>query len=389
MTGCDETEFGFEGATFDSRLVKPGMLYVALKGGNVDGNDFIPKALEAGAAKVIGGDDALAELQSLARRYRRSLKGATVVALTGSAGKTTTKELLKSFLSTLGKTHATAGNYNNHLGLPITILNCPRDAKFLVLEMGSNHPGEIAALCDIAEPDSGLVTNIGTAHIEFFKTREGIADEKGTLFAKTREFGAVPGNCDFKDVLRSKCRGEFVVAEPLPPELADAVNAVLPGEHNLTNASVAFAVASRYGVSVEGAIRSLENFALPGSRWRKVEKNGVRFIDDTYNANPDAMKAALSTFSKLENGGRKIAVLGDMFELGEASQRLHAEVFEYASRLGLDAVIAVGEESSRCKCTKSFENLQKLQKCVDEEFHKGDLVLLKASNAMKLGKITE
>lgn len=389
MTGCDETEFGFEGATFDSRLVKPGMLYVALKGGNVDGNDFIPKALEAGAAKVIGGENALAELQSLARRYRRSLKGATVVALTGSAGKTTTKELLKSFLSTLGKTHATAGNYNNHLGLPITILNCPRDAKFLVLEMGSNHPGEIAALCDIAEPDSGLVTNIGTAHIEFFRTREGIADEKGTLLAKAREFAAVPGNCDFKDVLRSKCRGEFVVAEPLPPELADAVKAVLPGEHNLTNASVAFAVASRYGVSVEGAVQSLNNFALPGSRWRRVEKNGVRFIDDTYNANPDAMKAALSTFSKLENGGRKIAVLGDMFELGEASQRLHAEVFDYASKLGLDAVIAVGASASRCKCTKSFENLQKLLEIAPTEFQEGDLVLLKASNAMKLGKLTE
>lgn len=389
MTECGELDFAFEGATFDSRLVKPGMLYVALKGENADGNDFIPQALEAGAAKIIGGDDALAELQSLAREYRRSLKNTTVVALTGSAGKTTTKELLKSFLSTLGKTHATAGNYNNHLGLPITILNCPRDAKFLVLEMGSNHPGEIAVLCDIAEPDSGLVTNIGTAHIEFFKTREGIADEKGTLLARAREFGAVPGNCDFKDTLRSRCRGEFVVAGPLPAKLADAVNDVLPGEHNLTNASVAFAFASRYGVSVEGAIRSLENFALPGSRWRKVEKNGVRFIDDTYNANPDAMKAALSTFSKLENGGRKIAVLGDMFELGEASQSLHAEVFEYASRMGLDAVIAVGEESSRCKCTKSFENLQKLQECVNEEFHKGDLVLLKASNAMKLGKITE
>lgn len=389
MTECGETEFCFEGATFDSRLVKPGMLYVALKGENADGNDFISKALEAGAAKVIGGEGALERLQALARDYRRFLKGTTVTALTGSAGKTTTKELLKSFLSTVGKTHATAGNYNNHLGLPITILNCPRDAKFLVLEMGSNHPGEIAALCDIAEPDSGLVTNIGTAHIEFFKTREGIAEEKGTLLARAKEFGAVPGNCDFKDVLGSKCRGEFVEAAPLPPKLADAVNAVLPGEHNLSNASVAFAVASRYGVSVEDAVRSLENFALPGSRWRKVEKNGVRFIDDTYNANPDAMKAALSTFSKIEHGGRKIAVLGDMFELGEASERLHAEVFDYASRLGLDAVIAVGAASSRCKCAKSFENLQKLTECADEEFRKGDLVLLKASNAMKLGKLTE
>ena len=137
MIESEKTEFSFKGATFDSRLVKPGMLYVALKGENADGNDFIPKALEAGAAKVIGGDNALVELQILARDYRRSLKGTTVVALTGSAGKTTTKELLKTFLSSIGKTYATIGNYNNHLGLPITILNCPRDAKFLVLERPS------------------------------------------------------------------------------------------------------------------------------------------------------------------------------------------------------------------------------------------------------------
>lgn len=385
----EKTRFDFEGATFDSRLVKPGMLYVALKGENVDGNDFIPKALEAGAAKVIGGDGALMELQKLASEYRRSLKETTVVALTGSAGKTTTKELLKSFLSSLGKTYATVGNYNNHLGLPITILNCPRDAKFLVLEMGSNHPGEIATLCDIAEPDSGLVTNIGTAHIEFFKSREGIAEEKGTLLERVRDFGAAPEKCDFNDYLRSKCRGEFIVAKALPEELAKAIKDVLPGEHNLTNASVAYAIASRYGVSVEGAIKSLKNFALPGSRWRKVEKLGVKFIDDTYNANPDAMKAALLTFSKLEHKGRKIAVLGDMFELGESSESLHAEVFDFASSLELDSVIAVGTAASRCKCTKTFENLQKLLENFSNEFQKGDLVLLKASNAMKLGKLTE
>lgn len=389
MIESEKTEFSFNGATFDSRLVKPGMLYVALKGENADGNDFIPKALEAGAAEVIGGDNALVELQMLARDYRRSLKDTTVVALTGSAGKTTTKELLKTFLSSIGKTYATIGNYNNHLGLPITILNCPRDAKFLVLEMGSNHPGEIATLCDIAEPDSGLITNIGTAHIEFFKTREGIAEEKGTLLSYIRAFGAIPKMCDFKDALKSRCRGEFIIAEDLPAKLADAIKDVLPGEHNLTNASVAYAIASRYGVSVEDAIQSLKDFSLPGSRWRKVEKCGVKFIDDTYNANPDAMKAALLTFSKLEHKGRKIAVLGDMFELGEASEALHSEVFDFASSLNLDAVIAVGTAASRCKRTKSFENLQKLLENASQEFHEGDLVLLKASNAMKLGKLTE
>ena len=161
----------FCGATFDSRLVKPGMLFVALKGEKSDGHDYIPMALEKGAAGIVDGYE---ELDRVAREYRRSLK-ATVVGITGSAGKTTTKELVKAFLSKAGKVHATEGNFNNHIGLPITILNCPRDADFLVLEMGTNHPGEIAHLCDVAEPDCGLVTNVGTAHIEFFETQDGIA----------------------------------------------------------------------------------------------------------------------------------------------------------------------------------------------------------------------
>ena len=157
--------------TFDSREIKPGMGFVALKGEKTDGRAFIPQALERGAVDVIEGLEAL---QTRAKERRRSLK-AKVVGLTGSAGKTTTKELLKTFLSTVGKTYATEGNFNNHIGLPLTILNCPDDADFLVLEMGSNHPGEIAALCDIAAPDAGVITNIGTAHLEFFKSQDGIA----------------------------------------------------------------------------------------------------------------------------------------------------------------------------------------------------------------------
>ena len=380
-------KFGFSGAVFDSRLVKPGMLYVALKGENVDGNDFIPMAEKAGAARIIGGENALAELQSLARDFRLSLKDTVVVGLTGSAGKTTTKELLKCFLFSVGKTWATQGNFNNHLGLPMTILNCPEDAKFLVLEMGTNHPGEIAALCDIALPDSGLITNIGTAHIEFFLTQDGIAKEKGTLLERVRDFGVVYSQCPKKDVLKAKCRGEFVEAEMIGGKLAQAVSEILPGEHNLVNASLAYSLAARYGVTEEGAIESLKHFALPGARWRRVSKAGVNFIDDTYNANPDAMKAALKAFSGEKSEGRKIAVLGDMFELGEASERLHKEVFDYASGLGLDAVIAVGAMASKCRATYAFASLGELQDVFSDLFKEGDLVLLKASNAMKLGKI--
>ena len=156
--------------TFDSREVEPGMGFIALKGEKSDGRDFIPSALERGAVDIVEGLEALHEK---ARQRRRSLR-AKVVGVTGSAGKTTTKELLRAFLSTVGRTYATEGNFNNHIGLPLTILNCPDDAEFLVLEMGSNHPGEIAALCDIAAPDVGVVTCVGSAHLEFFKSLDGV-----------------------------------------------------------------------------------------------------------------------------------------------------------------------------------------------------------------------
>ena len=175
--------------TFDSREIEKGDCFVALKGEKADGRDFIPAAKEKGAAEIIEGLEAL---HDAARAKRMRLK-ATVVALTGSAGKTTTKELLRAFLSKAGRTYATQGNFNNHIGLPLTILNCPEDAEFLVLEMGTNHPGEIAALCDIAEPDAALITGIGTAHLEFFKTREAIAEEKGTLAARAKTFCVYPG----------------------------------------------------------------------------------------------------------------------------------------------------------------------------------------------------
>ena len=178
------------------------MGFVALKGEKSDGHDFIPQAKAAGAVEIIDG---LEELQRRAREYRRTLK-AKVIGVTGSAGKTTTKELLKAFLSAAGKTHATEGNFNNHIGLPMTILNCPADAKFLVVEMGTNHPGEIKALCDIAEPDAGLITNVGTAHLEFFKTQDGIAAEKGILGASAKGFFVIGSDNVRLEALKAMCR---------------------------------------------------------------------------------------------------------------------------------------------------------------------------------------
>lgn len=390
------TDFGFKGATFDSRLVRPGMLYVALKGERLDGNGFIPQALKKGAAKVIGGPDALAELQSLAREYRRALRPRTVVvALTGSAGKTTTKELLKTFLSCAGKTYATEGNYNNHLGLPITILNCPDDADFLVVEMGSNHPGEIAGLCAIAEPDCALITNVGTAHLEFFGSQDGIAEEKGQIFValgsahdtKVPPFGVVSTKNVRLEKLRSMCPVELLEVEPDQEWMARALDGILPGAHNVSNACLAFAVAEKFGVTREQAAEALKGVSLPGARWRKVEKDGVTYIDDSYNANPDSMIAALDAFAAMPCDGKHVAVLGDMFELGPNSAELHRKVFDHAMKLGIPLVIGVGEESAKCICHLAYKTLDPLKRKFRFDVSSGDLVLLKASHSMGLSKL--
>ncbi len=309
------------------------------------------------------------------------------MGVTGSAGKTTTKELVKAFLSTVGKVHATEGNFNNHIGLPLTILNCPEDADFLVVEMGTNHPGEIAHLCDVAEPDCGIVTNVGTAHIEFFGDQDGIAREKGTLLARAREFGVVSSeNCRLQ-AMRELCKGELLVVDPRPEWLAAALGNVLPGEHNLSNASLAFALAERFGATREGCAAALAGFSLPGARWRVVERDGVTYIDDTYNANPDSMVAALDTFAKMKCDGKHVAVLGDMFELGEKSSELHKMVFDHAMKLGIPLVIGVGEESSKCLCHLVYKTLAPLKKKFRLDVSSGDLVLLKASHGMHLGDL--
>ena len=373
----------FCGATFDSRRVKPGMLFVALKGEKVDGHDYIPQAKAAGAVEIVDG---LEELQRLANEYRRSLK-AKVIGVTGSAGKTTTKELLKAFLSKVGKTYATEGNFNNHIGLPMTILNCPKDADFLVVEMGTNHPGEIEVLCRIAEPDAGLITNVGTAHLEFFLTQDGIAKEKGVLGVSAKEFFVIGSDNVRLEALKTMCCGEAVVADVAQDWMRDALAGVLPGAHNVANACIAYGVAERYGVSREQAIAALADFALPGARWRKAEKWGVDFIDDTYNANPDSMIAALDAFVATPCSGKRVAVLGDMFELGADSLELHKKVFAHAMALGIPLVIGVGETSSQCMCHLVYKELKTLKKKFRLDVSAGDLVLLKASHSMNLGDL--
>ena len=254
-------------------------------------------------------------------------------------------------------------------------------------KLGSIAAVLVAALCDIAAPDVGVVTNIGTAHLEFFRTQDGIAAEKGVLGASAREFFVIGDNNVRRDALKKMCRGEAVVADTGLDWMREALSGILPGEHNVSNACIAFAVAARFGVTREQTIAALEGFALPGARWRRTEKWGATFIDDTYNANPSSMIAALDSFAATPCDGKRIAVLGDMFELGENALELHRQVFDHAMKLGIPLVIGVGEMSSQCLCHLVYKDLGALKKKFRVDVSAGDLVLLKASHSMKLGEL--
>lgn len=387
----------FSGVTFDSRRVTPGCLYMAFPGATRDGHEFVEAALAKGAAAalvrrdwaaahpglpLIAVDSPRVALTVAARAWRARLK-AKVVGVTGSAGKTTTKELTAAFLRAGGlRVHATAGNYNNDIGLPITILECPADADVLVLEMGTNHPGEIAALVDVARPDAGLISSIGTAHLEFFKTQDGIADEKGALFAGLPPDGfavLARENARFDRLVVLSAAPVTAVAtdDPAAARLAAALKVRLPGPHNVSNALIALACARRFGVSEAACLDALKDFTLPGGRWRVVERNGVTYVDDTYNANPTSMVASLETFASLDVAGRRVAVLGEMYELGERSAELHSAVLARARELSLDKLLLVGAAFGGTSRDAAGATLA-------DYVRPGDAVLLKASHGVHL-----
>lgn len=386
----------YSGVVFDSRKVKPGCLFAALPGATADGHAFVRQAFQNGARgllvrrdraseftgperdALIPVEDVKASLSNTAREYRQSLK-ATVIGVTGSAGKTTVKEFVAAFLGQAGKTHATCGNYNNDLGLPITVLECPHDADFLVVEMGTNHPGEIAHLVDIAHPEVGIISSIGTAHIEFFKTQDGIAEEKGTLFRSLPRDGlAVLGaNNDRFGMLKGMCSCRVVEVSDFAP-----FECPLVGDYNRWNMALAWNCAREFGATEKMARAALIGFSLPGDRWRRSERDGVTFISDCYNANPTSMMVALEAFAAEPCAGRRIAVLGDMFELGADSARLHEEVKRKASSLPLDKVIYVGDRFGGISRDAAKSELFGYVR-------KGDSVLLKASHGVALNRILE
>src|SRR4051812_20688115 len=350
--------------TTDSRTIKPGELFVALHGENFEGHDFVEGSAKAGATGALVGlnwagsvpnnfallraTDTLQAYQTLAANYRRSL-ALKVLAITGSNGKTSTKDFAASVLARRFRVTKTEGNFNNHVGLPRTILEATSADQVAVWEIGMNHPGEIAALSKIAAPDAAIVTNIGVAHIEFMGSREAIAAEKGALAeaigpqgtlilsaddpfskgiaARTRarvvSAGTTDGALRTIEIRQSADRSEFTIVEG-----AHRCRAQLPvaGSHMVQNALLAVAAGRAFGLSLEECAAGLAAAPLTKARLQIKEIGGVQFLDDSYNANPDSMKAALRTLVELDTEGKRIAVLGEMRELGAESQHGHREV---------------------------------------------------------------
>ncbi|MEZ5329829.1 MAG: UDP-N-acetylmuramoyl-tripeptide--D-alanyl-D-alanine ligase [Verrucomicrobiales bacterium] len=368
----------------DTRSMPKGALFVALSGERFDAHDYLDQAAVNAAACIVSRvptnvddfpaaliqvKDTLAALQELARGYRRELD-VVVVCVTGSNGKTSTKDFLRAILSQKFSVNATAGNLNNHIGLPLTILRTDAEHNCGVWEIGMSNPGEIEPLAAIAGPDAAVVTNVGTAHIEFMKTREAIALEKGMLVEAVPAEGCVFLNAadDFTPNLSSRAKARVVLAgigngevhaenlrqrgdgssfDVVHERGTFPVDLPVPGRHMVGNAMLAIAVGLHLGVAPEAIADGLAGVVITGGRLQFRKVNGLSIIDDSYNANPDSMRAALATLQTLDCAGKRVAVLGRMAELGEGSAVEHYELGKAAvTDYGMDAVLTVGDEAA-------------------------------------------
>ena len=432
----------------DSREVRPGAAFIAFPGERVDGHAFAQEALSRGArvlvltrddpeaAAVVEADprhelalvrvdDATAAVQALAMRHREHLT-CPVIGVTGSSGKTTTKDLLRAVLATRLSVVATEGNRNNEIGVPLTLLEAGPATGAVVLEMAMRGHGQIARLCEIGRPTVGLVTNVGQTHIELLGSEQAIASAKAELVRAVPAAGRVFLNGDdewsrmMEDVAEAPAtyygtaegvdvRARDVETDPdgRPSFTLDtssgsvAVALAFPGRHNAYNAAAAAAVGLHLGITLEEIGRGLSE-ARPSSMRMEVFESagGVTVINDAYNANPTAMRAALRTLADVESGGRRVAVLGDMAELGSLSELAHFGLGEYAASLPIDRLVVVGEgagriadgavragmaETSIVRCATSDEAAE----AVGELLLPGDVVLLKASRIMGLERVVE
>lgn len=416
----------------DSRKATPGCLFFALRGEHTDGNEYAAAALQNGAAysvvdraeyavseRCILADDVLKTLQTLATHHRRQFV-CPFIAITGSNGKTTTKELVSAVLATHYKTHFTQGNLNNHIGLPLTLLAMPADTEIAVIEMGANHQGEIDFLCRIAQPTHGLITNIGKAHLEGFGGLEGVKKGKSELYRYLAETGGTAFvNLDetFLLELAAPVAKKVTYKKSLAPDPADiaketvlqaeqpflkvafladdgaltGVQSNLIGLYNFNNLSTAIAVGRYFKVPSQKILNAVAAYVPSNMRSQLVAQGSNKIILDAYNANPTSMRNALQNFAKMA-GGTKVAILGAMLELGDESEKEHAEILELAKSLGLSQIVLVGKEFEKSATAAQllyFENAAAAKIWFDAQNFQNANILIKGSRGIKLEKLLE
>ncbi|MCA0364674.1 MAG: UDP-N-acetylmuramoyl-tripeptide--D-alanyl-D-alanine ligase [Bacteroidetes bacterium] len=364
-----------KGVTTDTRKIGEGQLFFALKGEKFNANEFALQALEAGAAfsvideekyatdpRCILVNDVLETLQKLANFHRKTFD-IPVIGLTGSNGKTTNKELLTRVLSKKFRVHATKGNLNNHIGVPLTLLEMPLDTEMAVIEMGANHQKEIEMLCCICEPTHGFITNLGKAHLEGFGGEEGVRKGKGELFDFLKNNGGTTfvNQTDEKVVSLAKEKNMMPVVYYGTDEFALKMTAESPtvsfqtpdseqiytthigGKYNFDNMQTAFAVGRFFGVSHTDAAQAIADYNPDNNRSQVIEKGSNSFLMDAYNANPSSMAASVKNFGNLKTEKQKVVILGDMFELGEYSEAEHSALGKLVSEQDFDTVVLYGE----------------------------------------------
>ena len=416
----------------DSRLIRAGEFFVALRGDQFDGHAFLPAVKEAAAAGALVSDlnvhlngftqilvpDTLAALQRLARVYRNELR-LKAIGVTGSSGKTSTKEMIASVLRERFSVIKTIGNYNNHIGLPLTVLGASSADDFGVFEMGMNHAGELAPLCEIAQPNASVITNIGTAHIGYLDTREAIAAEKAVVAEATPAEGFVVlnANDDFTDWITARCKARVVRAglnrgEVKGQNIQESVKGAtftlahdsrsaqvsLPvhGEHMVANACMAAAVGLQFGLTLEECAAGLAKTAIPGNRLKIQYLGPLVVINDAYNANPDSMVAALKAATQLTVKGRRVAALGRMGELGKESAAAHRRVGKAVAAFEFDYLVTVGDEARLIADAASSGGLKSVDRADTHEqaiealldyLEPGDLLLVKGSLSSAMDRV--
>lgn len=427
------------GVSIDSRKTAKGDLFVAIQGAHFDGHNFIEDAAKQGAGAavvktgsphprslpVIEVEDTQTALGDIAAWWRGKFK-IPVVAITGSNGKSTTKEMTAAAVSSAGPVLKTEGNFNNLIGLPLTVFRMDESHHVAILEMGMNAPGEITRLTEISNPDVGLITNATAAHLEKLHTVEAVAKAKGELFETMGEDAIAVINGEDRLVMEAgrKRSGrkiifgmqndadvQFLHMETIGLDSIDLKLAVMgrecrvmlpvPGAHNVMNALAAVSVAVALNVDPESALERLEQFHPMAMRMERVQlANGVRVVNDSYNANPESMKAAFRTVGSAKRAGRFIAALGDMLELGDSSARLHREVGDAAVKMGVarlfvtgnfakdfaEGAVAGGLSEERVTICDSAEKIGGL---LEQEAKPGDVILVKGSRGMKMEQIVD